>query len=824
MLPLDVLPKRYVPKDIEPKWQAFWETQQIYRFDPQSHKPTFSIDTPPPYVSAAHLHVGHAMSYSQAEFVVRFFRMRGYNVFYPMGFDDNGLPTEKFVESKYKINKAKIERKKFVELCLEETARGRETYEQLWRAMGLSIYWSLTYSTINPACQRVSQLSFLDLYSKGLVERKNDPMIWCTKCQTAIAQAEIEPEDQNTTLNFIEFGEKDSGLIIATTRPELIPSCVAMYVNSKDPRYAHLLGEKIMVPVSNHEVSVLADDDVDVEFGTGLMMVCTWGDSEDVRRWRRDKLSTRNYLNKAGRFQNGGDPIEGMTTLEAREKILALLKEDGHLKKQEPLSHSVGTHDRCGSNIEFYMTPQWFIKVMDSGEAILARGRELKWYPAYYQAQFEDWVKNLRWDWCISRQRFYGVPFPVWYCNNCQTPVLAEKKNLPVDPLTDASPLTECPHCQGKSFSGETDVMDTWMTSSLTPLINCRWDGERTGYKDLYPMSVRVQAFEIIRTWLYYTVLKSHFHTDSLPWKAAMISGWGLDQHGKKISKSRGNYTPPQDIIDRYSADALRYWAASANLGANLNYNEGEVAQGVKLANKLWNACKFMHSHAVQNPNSIAVPMIPTNPTDFWILHKLNETLEKATVSFEQYDFSKARHVIDHFFWLDLCDNYLEIVKDRLYKPELYGLAEQSSARTAVAILLAHVIKLYAPFVPFVTEELYQGLVRREGSVEPISVHVADWPAVNLTWNDDRARKSGDLLVDVVKRVRRFKTENALALNTELSCLTLASTFPEIEALKTHQVDLRSATRAKEIQCSTDTGLTTDEFAIGVSIAVSKQD
>ncbi|MFH1729121.1 MAG: valine--tRNA ligase [Pseudomonadota bacterium] len=812
------LEKRYKPAELEEKIRNFWEAEDIYKYKYDPSKPMFSVDTPPPYVSSAHLHVGHAISYSQAEFVIRFFRMMGYNVYYPMGFDDNGLPTERFVEKKHKINKSKIKRSDFIELCLKETKEGGKTYEKLWRALGLSVDWSLLYSTINEKCRRISQRSFIDLFSKGRIQRKNDPMIWCPRCQTAIAQAEIETEEKPSTLNYINFGDKENEYIIATTRPELIPSCVALFVNPNDERYKDLIGKEVVIPITNHQVKVMADEDVDIEFGSGLMQVCTWGDFEDVNRWRENNLDTRLFLDKNGVFTEEAGPIAGMKIIEAREKVMEILESQGRVVKKEALNHNVGVHERCGTIVEFYMTPQWFIKVLDVKEEMLKRGNELKWYPAYYKTQYDNWVENLKWDWCISRQRYYGVPFPVWYCAKCEEIIVPDDKALPVDPTQDSPSIDTCPKCGHKEFIGEKDVMDTWMTSSLTPLINALWKEEVNRENQVYPMTVRVQGFEIIRTWLFYTVVKSHFHTDSLPWETVMISGWGLDEHGKKMSKSKGNFVTPDFVMNKYSADALRYWSASVNLGNNLNYSEDEVAQGKKLANKLWNASKFIEMHLTdfdcEKHNDAEI----INVVDKWILSRLNRVIESATKNFKVYEFAKVRNAVDHFFWLDLCDNYLEIAKDRLYKPEVYGEEQKLSAQITISIILDSIIKLYAPFIPYVTEEIFQGLLRKEGSEK--SVHISKWPVFNESFINAEAEKTCEYLVEVVKGVRRYKTENSLSLNTELPELRIKSDAEISKALQNTVIDIKSATRAKDIQFGGEATVKTENFEIYLGITL----
>ena len=434
-------PKRYQAADVEPKIRKFWEEQDIYRYDPTSDKPCFSVDTPPPYVSSAHLHVGHAMSYSQAEFIVRYKRMQGFNIFYPMGFDDNGLPTERYVEKKYKIDKSKISRQEFIDLCLKETKLGAQTYRELWEALAISVDWSQTYSTIDERSRRTSQKSFIDLYNKGLIERRDEPILWCYKCSTSIAQAEVETAEIPSKLNDIIFkGPNGEDLVISTTRPELIPACVSLYVNPDDERYAGIVGKKATVPLFDYEVEIRTHPDVDLTFGTGLMMVCTWGDMDDVIKWKEHKLDTRVIFGEYGKLNEMAGPYAGLKAEVARKAILKDLDEKGLLVKQENLVHNVGVHDRCNTPVEFAHSPQWFIKVLNFKDDFIKRGNELKWYPDFMKIRFDDWVEGLKWDWCISRQRYYGVPFPVWYCAKCEKPYLPPVEALPVDPKSDAPP------------------------------------------------------------------------------------------------------------------------------------------------------------------------------------------------------------------------------------------------------------------------------------------------------------------------------------------------------------------------------------------------
>lgn len=758
-----MLPKTYNPKIREEVWRKFWEKEKTYRFDEKSTKPIFCVDTPPPYVSAAHLHLGHIMSYSQAEFIVRFKRMQGFNVFYPMGFDDNGLPTERFVETKYKIDKSKISRSEFVKLCLKETKLGAKNYKKLWQALGISSDWTKTYSTINKHCQKISQWSFLDLYKKKKLERLEGPIYWCPFCQTALAQADLEDKEEETSLCYIQFKTKSGKkLLIATTRPELLGACVALYFNPQDKRYANLKGKVAIVPLFNYTVPILTDPSVDKEFGTGLMMVCTWGDKDDVLKCKKDKLATRVLFDEQGRLTKLAGPYQELTISEARNKILADLKKKGLLKKQEKITHTLNVHDRCMRPAEFIQAKLWFIKLLNIKSDLLKRGRQLKWYPSHMQKKYENWVKALQWDWCISRQRYYGVPFPLWYCQKCDEPILAKELDLPVDPTETNPPLKICPKCGSKKFRPEKDVMDTWMTSSMTPLIGAKLVKSKTLQKKLYPATLRPQAFEIIRTWLFYTIVKSHYHHESLPFYDVVISGHGLDPEGHKISKRLGNYIIPENIIEKYGADALRYWTTGATLGENLRYSENEVKKGKRTVVKIFNASRFtlMHLQKLQK-----LQQTNLEPTDKWALHHLAQTIKKATTHLEVYEYSKARDLIDQFFWHNFCDNYLEFIKYRLY-----GNPNSASAKTAkevLYILLSNVLKLYAPFLPFITEEIYQSYFRKIEKAK--SIHLSSWPKPQKSWLEPpKFLKEFDKVLNLIENIRKHKSQKNISLGQEI--------------------------------------------------------
>jgi valyl-tRNA synthetase len=829
------LPKEIDTAEVEAYCQRLWDELGIYLYDPNETGEVFSIDTPPPYVSASHLHVGHAMSYAQAEFIVRYHRMNGRKIFYPMGFDDNGLPTERYVEKTFKINKSKTTRSEFRALCLQTTTEGAKEYEKLWRALGLSVDWNLRYSTIDDHCQRTSQKSFIELYKLGRIYRSHEPVLWDPILETSLAQADLETIERKGKLHDIVFkGVDGSPLTISTTRPELLPACVALYCNSKDERYTHLLGQTATVPLFGQTVPVLADDDVDPAFGTGLMMVCTFGDSEDVRRWKRDGLQLRIVVSNNGRLADLAGEFAGLKTDEARGKIVTALTEAGALTGSKAVDQVVSVSDRSDAPVEFVMAPQWFIRVMDMKDELLERAKELKWFPEWMQIRLEDWIKGLKYDWNISRQRFYGVPVPVWFCAKCGEVVLADEAALPVDPVESKPPVTACPKCGASEFTPDADVLDTWMTSSVSPLINSNWAGTpgRIGDASVYPMTVRVQAFEIIRTWLFYTVVKSHLHTNSLPWESVMISGWGLNENGKKISKrdleqytdANGyNRYDPYAVIQKFGADSVRYWASGGSLGHDLRYNEKDVQIGRKLVVKLWNAARFADLQmGAYDPVKDFVPFAERTPEDRWLLAELNKVLPAAKKAFEGYSYHEAREETDRFFWSVFCDDYLELIKDRFWTPENYSEQTRASARTTLFESLRIVLGLYAPFLPFVTEYLYQQFYKTHEQAS--SLHKSAWPQANAEW--DVTVPEMEVLSAILRAVRGLRTTSKVSQTRRLARVTLDVTGakPEIAAtVERMQASIRAAVRTLELVYGTvgDAAETaTDLEGVRVGIAV----
>ncbi|HEX6817904.1 MAG TPA: valine--tRNA ligase, partial [Ktedonobacterales bacterium] len=520
------LAKRYDPAIAEPALATRWSELGLYAFDRDSDAPVYSVDTPPPTVSGT-LHLGHVYSYSQTDFMARFARMSGYSVYYPMGFDDNGLPTERLVEKTHGVTAPEVGRAAFIQLCLEVSEQAEEQYRALWQRLGLSVDWRYTYRSIDELSRRTSQRSFLDLYRQGRVYRAEAPALWCPECQTAIAQAELDDLERESTFYTLAFTVRDGETLpIATTRPELLPACVAIFVPPGDPRFAALVGSQALVPIFGHAVPIIADMKAEGEKGTGAVMCCTFGDTTDVEWWREYHLPLRIAIGRDGRMAPDTGSLAGMTTAQARAAILEQLRAQGLLLSTRPVEQSVRVHERCGTPVEYVIVKQWFVRVLDRKEELLSAGKKVTWHPAHMAARYRSWVEGLRLDWNLSRQRYFGVPFPVWYCDTCGVVLTASNDELPVDP-TARGPSQPC-SCGGSAYTPETDVMDTWATSSMSPQIAGRWLVDPALYAKVFPFTLRPQAHEIIRTWAFYTIVKSAEHFDALPWRDVAISGWGL--------------------------------------------------------------------------------------------------------------------------------------------------------------------------------------------------------------------------------------------------------------------------------------------------------
>ncbi len=777
---MENLPKRPNFKEIENRWRDFWKKEKIYKFNINSKKKIFSIDVPP-ITPSGKMHIGHVMSYTHFEYIARYKRMQGFEVFFPACFDDNGLPTEKYVEETKKVSKATVERNKFREMCFNSATELEKEYSKIFEVLGFSWNNDLLYRTINSFCQKQAQRSFIDLYKKGEIYREEEPTIWCPFHQTALAQAEVDDLERRTTLNYLTFEVEDGDKIeIATTRPEFLPACVGIAVHPE--KYKNIVGKEVIVPIFGQKVKIFRDERVDPEFGTGAVMICTFGDKTDIEWWKAYNLPLKICITKEGKMNELAKEYRGMTIEEARKKIIDDLKEKNILYKQEELKQNVGVCWRCKTPVEFIVTKQWFVNVLKHKQKLVELGQKLNWYPAFYRKRYEDWVNNLKWDWAISRQRYYGIPFPIWYCKNCGEVVLADDKELPVDPTKNKP--KKCPLCNSKEFIPESDVFDTWFTSSITPLINSKWKEDKTFFKELFPMSLRPNGHDIIRSWTFYTILKSYLHLGKLPWKDVMISGHGLDPKGRKMSKSLGNVVEPFDIINKYGADAIRLWATTAKVGEDLPFREEDLKHNKDILIKLWNASRFIH------PNTEKLEKPELTLIDKWILTRFSQVVEDYQKHFDKYELSEARRITEMFFKHEFCDFYLEMVKYRIYRDN-----DRLSAKWTLYELFLGIIKLFAPFIPYITEEIYQKLFKK--TEKNLSIHLSSLPEKII--EDEESLKIGELLKDVTSEVRKWKILNKLSLGKQITKIGITAKKEEIEKLKLVLDDIKGTNRVKEV-------------------------
>ena len=784
------LPKRYDAGEAEEKWIKYWLEEKIYSFDPKSKKQAYSIDTPPPTVSG-NVHIGHAFSYSQQDFIARFHRMMGKNVFYPFGTDNNGVPTEKLIEKRKGIRARDMDREKFIKICLDEIKKEFiPAYTNDMKRLGMSCDWGIFYDTIDEHSRKISQRSFIELYKQGREYRKDAPTMWCPECETGISQVECQDKELESFFNDIIFKVDGQDLIIATTRPELLPACVAIFYHPEDKRYQKFKDKKAKVPLFGFEVPILPDERADPEKGTGIVMCCTFGDQTDMEWQKAHDLPIKQAITKDGRMSEIAGKYKGRSLSIARKMMIEDMKDQRLLISQEPIKHAVNVHERCGTEVEYLKTKQWFISYLDLKKDMINWGKKLNWFPEHMRSRYDHWVNGLQWDWLISRQRYFGVPFPVWYCKKCDETILADEKDLPVDPLKDKPKVEKCPKCGCKEFIPEKDILDTWATSSLTPQISVELMPKEI-QPNLYPMSLRPQAHDIITFWLFNTVVKSQLHNKVNPWQDVMISGHAQDPHGKKMSKSKGNVVEPQEVIDKYGADCLRFWAAGSKLGDDLPYQEKDLVTAQKFSTKLWNASKFCFMHLEDYKEE--KPKLEA--ADKWILSKLSRMIEASTASFNKYEYARTKAEVENFFWHTFCDNYLEIVKDRLYNPEKRGKQERSSAQYGLYQSLLAILKMMAPIMPFITEEIYHAYFADKEKQK--SIHNSRWPDLKLV--DEKAEKIGEVAVNAVQDVRKAKAENNMSLKSPIKRLVIKAKINEKE-FGSIKLDIMGATKAETVE------------------------
>ena len=834
------LPEKPALEGLEAKWAPFWERDRTYAFDRTATRAdVFAIDTPPPTVSGS-LHVGHVFSYTHTDVIARFQRMRGKAVFYPMGWDDNGLPTERRVQNYYGVRcdpslpydpsfvppatppkpPVSVSRPNFIELCTRLTTEDEKVFESLWTSLGLSVDWAMTYATIGARAQRVSQVAFLRLLQRGQAYQLEAPTLWDIDFRTAVAQAELEDRELPGAYHRIPFLRPDGGAVeIETTRPELIPACVALVAHPDDARYQPLFGTEVVTPLFGVRVPVRAHALADPAKGSGIAMICTFGDTTDVTWWRELQLPVRAIIQADGTLrpltwgsagwestdpdvaQQRYDQLVGLTAAKARVRIVELLKDAGALiGDPRPITHAVKFFEKGDRPLEIVTSRQWFIRAIDQREALLARGRALTWHPSYMQARFENWTNGLNGDWCVSRQRFFGVPFPLWYPLDGQgqvrydQPILPAEEALPIDPSTDVPPgYTAAQRGLPNGFVGDPDVMDTWATSSLTPQIACGWPDDPDLFARTFPMDLRPQAHDIIRTWLFDTVLRAHLEHNDVPWTHTAISGWVLDPDRKKMSKSKGNVVTPVALLEEHGSDGVRYWAASGRPGTDTAFDPNQMKVGRRLAMKLLNASRFALGAATpQGPITWAV--------DRAMLRSLAALVEDATRDLEAYDYARVLQRTEEFFW-GFCDDYLELVKGRRYGEQ--GEAGAASANSALAAALSVLLRLFAPYLPFVTEEVWSWW--QEGSV-----HRAPWPSgqeleqclpAQTTEEADADRHIYRWATTVLFEVRRQRSEAKQPLKVPMTRVDITTDAASAALQPIVEADLRAALRVQAFTC-----------------------
>jgi valyl-tRNA synthetase len=785
---------QYDSASVEKRWQKMWKDQEIYRFDPKSDKPAFSIDNPPRYTSGP-LHLGHATGYSLIDFAARYKRMNGHNVFFPLCFDVNGTPIEVKVEKKHNITKLDLPREEYRKLCSEYANSFIDEMTHHFEILGESMDPSIYYQTDAPYYRRITQLSFIELFNKGLVYKGDFPVNWCPRCMTALADAEVDHKDNVTKLNFIKFGidGEDGHVMIATTRPELLCTCKVVAIHPDDKEKQHLLGKQLVTPVYGRKIKVIADQKVDPEYGTGNVMICTIGDKDDLEWSMKYHLEMEKGIDEAGKMTELAGKYAGMPVKEARKAIIEDMRASGILVKQEDTPQQVSVCWRCGTPVEFLQVPQWFLKTIELKKEVLKRADEINWYPEFMKIRLQDWVNSLEWDWVLSRQRIFATPIPIWECKDCGHAVCATAEQCYVDPTLDLPPVEKCPSCGG-SFIGCTDVFDTWMDSSGSSLYNTFWKRDDELHEKFFPMSMRPQSHDIIRTWAFYSILRAEQLEQSRPWNDIMIHGFIMAPDGTPMHSSVGNVIDPIPIITNHGADALRYFAASCSLGTDHAFREPDVIRGKKFCNKIFNIGQFVSRFFDGKPGECK----DLRDSDKWIISRYSEVVKIATEYLDVYQFDKALKETESFIWHDLADNYIEMVKardDPAVKYTLYNVFLGS-------------LKLMAPYMPHITEDVYQEHLAKYEGVK--SIHLSKWPIPIFI--DEDALRTGNILIDVTSSIRAWKSEKKMPLNAELSKVEIIG--EDTVHLEKAKRDIIETSKIKDLQIAQKADLTEEIVAV----------
>ena len=738
--------KEYDFNCVEEKWVESWDPS-VYHFDWQSDKPQYIIDTPPPYPTG-NFHIGNALNWCYIDYVARYKRMRGYNVMFPQGWDCHGLPTEVKVEELNHITKNQVPREEFRRLCEKLTEEAIERFHQSMGRLGLSIDWSNEYVTMRPEYYVKTQTSFVRMYEKGLIYREDHPVNWCPRCGTAIAFAEVEYDSRTTTLNYMRFVSADGEMQIATSRPELLPACVAVAVHPDDQRYQKFIGKKVRVPLFDYEVPVLADPVVDTAFGTGIVMICTFGDKQDVRWWMEHHLPLRQAIDREGHLTAVAGPYAGLSVGQAKERIIRDMQKEEIIFRQEPLEQNVGLCWRCKTAIEILSERQWFVRI--NSEEIKKTAEEIEWVPPHMQVRLKNWADSVEWDWCISRQRIFATPIPVWYCRSCGEVLVAKEEWLPLDPNQTRPPI-RC-RCGSDDFIPEKDVLDTWMDSSISALAVAGWPDR----EDLrMPTQLRPQGHDIIRTWAFYTILRTKSLEGVKPWDTILINGMALGEDGHKMSKSLNNFIRPEEVFATNGADALRQWGAmGGSPGNDIMFQWKEITAASRFQQKLWSIFRF-------SLPLIADVKADPGQVDRWLLGELDRLVIRATKAMEAFQFDETMKAIRGFAWETLADNYIELVKARLYGPDS---PEKRAAQSTLYRAIETLARLMAPFTPFISEEIFHTLTKE-------SVHVQSWPEPAGIEVDP----AGLAIKEIAAAIRRYKAEKGMALNAPLPGIVVYS-------------------------------------------------